>query len=287
MSGGVFTEAFRLHESGKGGGFGVEFESDIATGLHCEVLSERSELASGGHVFALHGRRRRAARSRATGRHPMGWCTMPSCAGVNSIIVSDHDHQRVGKMMLLWRFLTSGSFSQDAGVAVPEDTLISLSGALSVGTFSQTRPWLAWLTGSAAVRGTASAKMSGRGRCFNIGRGIRSSDLRARRAASICTRMEHHVYFWLSEEHQNAADRAKFEQALDSLLKSELPSRGCWSVPAKVEIRPVSEMSWDYALSMQFASVEDHDVYQDEPNHHVFINGFKSWWAKVQVMDLA
>ena len=31
----------------------------------------------------------------------------------------------------------------------------------------------------------------------------------------------------------------------------------------------------------------DHDVYQDEPNHHVFINGFKSWWAKVQVMDLA
>jgi len=100
-------------------------------------------------------------------------------------------------------------------------------------------------------------------------------------------RMEHHVYFWLSEEHQNAVDRAKFEQALDSLLKSELPSRGCWSVPAKVEIRPVSEMSWDYALSMQFASVEDHDVYQDEPNHHVFINGFKSWWAKVQVMDLA
>ena len=28
-------------------------------------------------------------------------------------------------------------------------------------------------------------------------------------------------------------------------------------------------------------------AYGDEPNHHVFINGFKSWWAKVQVMDLA
>ena len=99
--------------------------------------------------------------------------------------------------------------------------------------------------------------------------------------------MDHHVYFWLTEEHQNEADRAKFEQGLTDLLTIKGPASGRWAVPAKVAERPVTDQSWDYALSVQFGSVEDHDVYQDDPDHHVFINTFKPWWAKVLVMDLA
>lgn len=99
--------------------------------------------------------------------------------------------------------------------------------------------------------------------------------------------MDHHVYFWLTEAHQNAEDRVKFEQGLDALLKSKLPKSARWSVPAKVAERPVTDQSWDYALSVQFSTLADHDIYQDEPGHHVFIGSFKEWWAKVLVMDLA
>ena len=99
--------------------------------------------------------------------------------------------------------------------------------------------------------------------------------------------MEHHVYFWLTDEKNNPADRAVFEQGLARLLKIPLVADGRWAVPAKVEIRPVVDQSWDYALSMQFATLEDHDAYQVDPDHNVFIQTFKDWWAKVRVSDLA
>lgn len=99
--------------------------------------------------------------------------------------------------------------------------------------------------------------------------------------------MEHHVYFWLKPDHQNAVDRAVFEQGLDSLFKVDLVKSGRWAVPANVMLRPVIDQSWDYALTMQFANVEDHDAYQIDPDHSVFIGTFKEWWAKVLVMDLA
>lgn len=99
--------------------------------------------------------------------------------------------------------------------------------------------------------------------------------------------MEHHVYFWLKEEHQNDVDRAMFEQGLASLLTIGLVAGGRWAVPAKVAVRPVVDQSWDYALSMLFATIEDHDAYQDAPDHLAFIHTFKEWWARVLVMDLA
>lgn len=99
--------------------------------------------------------------------------------------------------------------------------------------------------------------------------------------------MEHHVYFWLKDEHRNPADRAVFEQGLAALFDIPRVAGGRWAVPAEVELRPVVDQSWDYALSMQFATMADHDTYQADADHHVFIDTFKSWWAKVLVMDLA
>jgi hypothetical protein len=99
--------------------------------------------------------------------------------------------------------------------------------------------------------------------------------------------MEHHVYFWLKDGRQNAADRAEFEKALADLFEMDLVTGGRWAVPAKVEIRPVVDQSWDYALSMQFASLEDHNEYQTHPSHKAFIEDYREWWAKVLVTDLA
>ncbi len=99
--------------------------------------------------------------------------------------------------------------------------------------------------------------------------------------------MEHHVYFWLKDEFNTAEHRAKFEGGLAALFEIATVAGGKWSVPAKTAVRPVTENSWDYALSMRFDSMENHDSYQSDPDHDVFIAGFKDLWARVQVMDLA
>jgi len=99
--------------------------------------------------------------------------------------------------------------------------------------------------------------------------------------------MEHHVYFWLKDEFKNDEHRAIFKKGLDSLFSIDLVKGGKWSTPAPVMERPVIDQSWDYAISMTFDTVADHDTYQDVPVHSTFINNFKDTWAKVEVKDLA
>lgn len=99
--------------------------------------------------------------------------------------------------------------------------------------------------------------------------------------------MDHHVYFWLKDEYKDEANRAAFEKGLDALFEIKLVAGGRWAVPAKVMLRPVIDQSWDYATTMKFDNIEDHDAYQVDPDHNVFIDSFKSWWAQVQVRDLA
>jgi Stress responsive A/B Barrel Domain len=99
--------------------------------------------------------------------------------------------------------------------------------------------------------------------------------------------MDHHVYFWLKEEFQTEAGREAFEQGLTELFEIKLVAGGRWAVPAKLAARPVLDQSWDYALTMQFAGIEQHDAYQADPQHLKFIAKFKDNWAQVQVKDLA
>lgn len=99
--------------------------------------------------------------------------------------------------------------------------------------------------------------------------------------------MNHHVYFWLKEAHQTPGDRAIFERHIAELFEIRWVTGGRWSVPANVEIRPVVDQSWDYALAMEFANVEGHDAYQIDEYHIEFVARFKDWWEKVVIHDLA
>lgn len=98
--------------------------------------------------------------------------------------------------------------------------------------------------------------------------------------------MEHHVYFWLKEEHQGHEDRQRFEEGLRKLFEIPQVSGGTFGKPADVMKRPVIDESWDYATSMTFDSVESQDAYQVHPAHEAFISEFSTWWDKVQVRDL-
>ena len=100
--------------------------------------------------------------------------------------------------------------------------------------------------------------------------------------------MEHHVYFWLKEDRQNDNDRLFFEKGIEALLLSPNVASGHWGKPAATAERTVTDHSFDYAISLKFDSIESHNSYQERDLiHDEFISGFKEWWSKVLVMDLA
>ncbi len=99
--------------------------------------------------------------------------------------------------------------------------------------------------------------------------------------------MEHHVYFWLKDGRKNPEDRAVYEAGLATLCESPTIAGGGWGRPAPTAVRPVTDRSWDYGLSLRFATMDDHDRYQgDDPHHSEFIGRFKDWWERVEVRDL-
>ena len=98
--------------------------------------------------------------------------------------------------------------------------------------------------------------------------------------------MEHHVYFWLKEERKNEVNRVVFEKGLADLFGIDEVAGGMWGGSADTPERPVTDKTFDYALSLEFDSLDDHNVYQDHPDHDVFVAAFKDWWERVLVMDV-
>lgn len=97
--------------------------------------------------------------------------------------------------------------------------------------------------------------------------------------------MIHSVYFWLTDDARGTVN-ADFEAALQELVTIEGIAAGHVGPPAPTEERPVTDHSFDYALVLQFASQADHDAYQVHPDHDVFVERWKSSWARVQVYDI-
>ncbi len=54
---------------------------------------------------------------------------------------------------------------------------------------------------------------------------------------------------------------------------------------AKELNRPVNDQDFDVALHVVFATLDDHDLYQNAPRHHKFIDECKEGWAKVRLFS--
>jgi hypothetical protein len=74
--------------------------------------------------------------------------------------------------------------------------------------------------------------------------------------------MQHHVYFWIKEEHKNAETLAAFEKGLEAVTKTPNIASGGWGKPAPTAVRPVTDNTFDYGLYLSFDSLEKHDAYQ-------------------------
>ncbi len=96
--------------------------------------------------------------------------------------------------------------------------------------------------------------------------------------------VRHSVYFWLVDGLTNE-QKQQFEGGLRALFDIDVVQRGNFGKPAATPERPVTNNDYDYALFLDFASVEDHDTYQAHPDHDVFVDNFKAWFATVKVFD--
>ncbi len=98
----------------------------------------------------------------------------------------------------------------------------------------------------------------------------------------------HVVYFWPPE---GATPEAAAEAAtrLAEGCRKHLPN-----IPGVLRLevgfpagtaREVVDNSYAVVLLVEFADAAAHDVYQDHPDHHRFIEECRTYWSRVQVYD--
>lgn len=96
----------------------------------------------------------------------------------------------------------------------------------------------------------------------------------------------HTVYFWLKPE-LTAQQRADFRKGVESLGGIKAVEHVYVGTPAKTEKRPIIDDSYSFALTVVCKDVAAHDAYQVDPIHLAFVNGFKTFWTRVQIYDAA
>ncbi|SDK82712.1 Stress responsive A/B Barrel Domain [Catalinimonas alkaloidigena] len=93
----------------------------------------------------------------------------------------------------------------------------------------------------------------------------------------------HHVFFWLKSPN-DATVRAEFTKALQELVTISTIRQSHIGIPAATN-RPVVDNTYAFSLLLMFDNKADHDDYQDDPDHHRFIERCSAWWERVQVYD--
>ncbi|HMP99723.1 MAG TPA: Dabb family protein [Cyclobacteriaceae bacterium] len=95
----------------------------------------------------------------------------------------------------------------------------------------------------------------------------------------------HHVFFWMNNP-DDASDKDKLLEGLNTLRKIDALRDFRIGVPAATEKREVIESSYDFSLFTAFDDIKGHDAYQVDPVHLKFIDNYKHLWSKVIVYDV-
>ncbi len=72
---------------------------------------------------------------------------------------------------------------------------------------------------------------------------------------------------------------------MQAMFDIDVIKHGSYGKPAATPERPVTQNSYDYALFLEFDSVDDHDAYQTHPDHKIFIDSFAKWFKTVKIFD--
>ena len=98
------------------------------------------------------------------------------------------------------------------------------------------------------------------------------------------TKFLHTVFFWLRDCGSTQDAEMLAEGARRHLSKIPGVLRLDAGFPAGTR-RDVVDHSYAVALFVEFATADDHDIYQDHPEHHRFINECSELWSRVRVYD--
>ena len=94
----------------------------------------------------------------------------------------------------------------------------------------------------------------------------------------------HTVFFWMKKNAPKSAAQQTMKDAIKYLNTPTV--KNLWAgLPAKTEARDVINATYDVGLMVTFDSVADHDAYQEDPEHQVFIKRNKKNWLRVEVFD--
>ena len=97
----------------------------------------------------------------------------------------------------------------------------------------------------------------------------------------------HNAVFWLRKD-LTSEERARFDTEVRQLAQLSYLDRGFSGTPAETESRPVVDHSFDYATSLHFKSLEDHQFYLNECKGHArFVTVCKPLWEHVVIYDIA
>ena len=94
----------------------------------------------------------------------------------------------------------------------------------------------------------------------------------------------HTVFFWMKKNAPKSAAQQTMKDALKYLNTPTV--KNLWAgLPAKTEARDVINATYDVGLTVTFDTIADHDAYQEDPEHQVFIKRNKKNWLRVEVFD--
>ena len=96
--------------------------------------------------------------------------------------------------------------------------------------------------------------------------------------------MLHTVYFWLSPDISETG-RADFVAAAEALAGAPTVRQFYGGGPAATPRRDVTDHTFDYSIHLLFASVADHNAYQEDPVHLKFVEEQAHKFATVKVFD--
>ncbi|MCH7400307.1 Dabb family protein [Belliella kenyensis] len=94
-------------------------------------------------------------------------------------------------------------------------------------------------------------------------------------------RLYHQVFFWLTSEDEIP----NFLEGVKMLGKCKTVADAVIGTPAPTKRRDVVDHSFHVSCLVIFDSVEDHDVYQEDPLHLQFIEEYGHLFAEVKVYD--
>lgn len=92
----------------------------------------------------------------------------------------------------------------------------------------------------------------------------------------------HQVFFWLKDPKSHLHSVMEGCKTIGKLATASSYQVG---IPAPTAKREVIDDSYHIALTVNFKSIADHDLYQEDPDHLGFIAEHGDKWEKVWIYD--